>query len=294
MDLISEEIAALRLGDDGTPAATDRIRRALQSGEQRMIVAAAQLAGRSGDVDLVGDLTEGFERLLAGGQVADPVCLAKEAVLAALTELGHDDPDVYVRGMTVRQFDPVFGGQEETAGAVRSISVLKLPTTGLNNEDLVRALGLMMFDSSAHVRQNVVRALGASGSWEAILLIEVKLAAGDAEPGVLGECFLELLNADISRHLPVVTGYLSHSDLEVRVQAICTLTECRSVLGVEALIASFIPSTDWGDLEQTYLAFGRSRHETAADYLKKRLADGSKLESDLAVRALAQLGREKP
>jgi hypothetical protein len=71
-------------------------------------------------------------------------------------------------------------------GAVRSISALKLPTTGLNNEDLVRALGPMMFDSSAHVRQNVVRALGASGSWEAILLIEVKLAAGDTEPGFLG------------------------------------------------------------------------------------------------------------
>jgi hypothetical protein len=288
LDLIGEEIAALRLGDDGTPAAADRIRRALQSSEQRVVVAAAQLAGRSGDVDLVGDLTEGFERLLAGGQRADPVCLAKEAVLAALTELGHDNPDVYLRGITVRQFDPASGGAEETAGAVRSISALKLPTTGLNNEDLVRALGPMMFDSSAHVRQNVVRALGASGSWEAILLIEVKLAAGDTEPGVLGECFLELLNADINRHLPVVVGYLSNSDSEVRLQAICTLTECRSSLGVEALIASFTPFTSWGDSEQAYLAFGRSRHENAADFLNERLVNGAKLESDLARRSLAQ------
>jgi hypothetical protein len=117
VDLIGEEIAALRLGDDGTPTAADRIRRALQSSEQRVVVAAAQLAGRSRDVDLVGDLTEGFERLLAGGQGADPVCLAKEAVLAALSELGHDDPDVYLRGITVRQLDPAFGGPEETAGS---------------------------------------------------------------------------------------------------------------------------------------------------------------------------------
>jgi hypothetical protein len=59
-------------------------------------------------------------------------------------------------------------------------------------------------------------------------------------------------------------------------------------LGAEALIASFTPFTSWGDLEQAYLAFGRSRHENAADFLNERLGNGSKLESDLARRALAQ------
>lgn len=287
VDRIGEEIAALRLGDDGTAAAIGRIRTALRSGEQRLVVVGAQLSGRSGDVELAGDLVETFERLLAGGQSADPQCLAKEAVLAALTELGHDDPDIYMRGVGVRQFDPAFGGAEETAGAVRSISALKLPTTGLNTEDLVRALSPMLFDSSPHVRQNVVRALGACGYWEATLLIEIKLNAGDSEPGVLGECFLELLNADINRHLPTVTGYLHNFNSEIRLQAICTLTECRNALGVEALIKSFSPLTEPEDLEQAFLALGRSRHESAVNFLNDRLTNGSKIERDLAIRALA-------
>jgi hypothetical protein len=291
VDRINEEIIALRLGDDGSSAAVQRIRRALRAVEQRMVVAAAQLAGQSGDSQFASDLVDTFERLLAGIQGPDPLCLAKEAVLAALSELGHDDPDVYLRGLKVRQFDAAYGVPppgEESAGAVRSISALKLPATGLNTEDLVRSLGPMLFDSSPHVRQNVVRALGACGSWEAVLLIELKLTAGDGEPGVLGECFVELLNADIDRYLPLVTEYLNDSNPEVRLQAICTLTECRNPLGVEVLLAFLSPFTDSGDMEQIYLALGRCRHETATSFLNDSLGKGSKTEIDLARRALAQ------
>jgi hypothetical protein len=291
VDRIGEEIIALRLGDDGSSAATERIRRALRSVDQRIVVAAAQLAGQTGDTKFASDLVDTFERLLAGGQGADPLCRAKEAVLATLTELGHDDFDVYLRALKVRQFDPSSGVPppgEETAGAVRSISALKLPMTGLNTEDLVRSLGPMLFDSSPHVRQNVVRALGACGSWEAFVLIEVKLTAGDDEPGVLGECFSELLNADIGRYLEVVADYLNDFNPEIRLQAICTLTECRNPMGVEALLASLTSFTDSGDLEQIYQALGRSRHDIAINFLNDRLANGSKVEIDLSRHALAQ------
>jgi HEAT repeat protein len=291
VDRIGEEIIALRLGDDGSSAAIERIRQALRSVDQRIVVAAAQLAGQLGDTKFASDLVDTFERVLAGEQGPDPLCLAKEAVLAALSELGHDDPDVYLCGLKVRQFDPAYGVPppgEESAGAVRSISALKLPMTGLNTEDLVRSLGPMLFDSSPHVRQNVVRALGACGSWEAFVLIEVKLTAGDDEPGVLGECFSELLNADIGRYLSFVTEYLNDFNPEIRLQAICTLSECRDPLGAEALLASLSPFTESGDLEQIYLALGRCRHETANSFLNDSLDNGSKTEIDLARRALTQ------
>ncbi len=284
VDHVGQEVAALRVGADGTPAAFARIRVALSSNEQRMVVAGAQLAGQSAESRLAQDLVETFERLVAGGQSADPNCLAKVAVLVALTELGHDDPAVYLQGLRLRQHDP---GQE-TGGGVRSVSALKLPTAGLSTEDLIRTLAPMLFDSSPYVRQNVVRALAGCEYWESILLLELKVMVGDSDAGVLGECFIGLLNADFNRYLPTVAQHLDDFNSEVRLQAICTLSECRSPRGVETLIAWFNPLTDFSDVVQGYLALGRSRHELARGFLQGRSVDGSSPEQALATRALAQ------
>jgi hypothetical protein len=287
VDHVGQEVATLRLGNDGSPAAFARIRAALRSNEQRMVVAAAQLAGPSGESPFAPDLVETFERLVAGGQSADPLCRAKEAVLAALTELGHDNPEIYLQGLRLRQYDPAYGVPppgEETGGGVRSISALKLPTAGLSTEDLIRTLAPMLFDSS----QNVVRSLAGCQYWESILLLELKVMMGDSDAGVLGECFIGLLNADFDRHLPVVAEHLDDFNSEVRLQAICTLSECRSPRGVETLIAWFSPLTDFSDVVQGYLALGRSRHELAREFLQGQSLNGSSPEQALAIRALAQ------
>jgi HEAT repeat protein len=160
--------------------------------------------------------------------------------------------------------------------------------TGLSTEELIRTLAPMLFDSSPHVRQNVVRALAGCGYWESTLLIELKVVGGDPDPGVLGECFIELLNADIDRYLPLVTEHLDDFNSEIRIQAICTFSECRSARGVETLIASLNPFTEFSHLEQVYLALGRSRHEIATNFLNDRLTNGSKLEQACALRSLAQ------
>ena len=87
VDHVSQEVAALRTRNDGSPASFARIRAALSSNEQRMVVAGAQLAGQSGKSQLAQDLVENFERLVAFGQSADPHCRAKEAVLAPASNL---------------------------------------------------------------------------------------------------------------------------------------------------------------------------------------------------------------
>jgi hypothetical protein len=289
VDRVGEAIAALRAANDGTADAVERIRAALTGREPRLITAAARLTGESLYESLVGDLLQTVERLATGGQPADPQCHAKEAILVALKALGHEDPEVFLRGLAIHQFDPAFGSPppgEETAGGVRAASALALPATTLNVQALLRALGPLLFDTSPYVRQEVVRALGACSCWEAALLLEVKVKAGDAEAAVIGECFIELLNLDAERYLALVVKELDAANRTLRLQAVCALSECRNPLGMHALIASCTEFVGPDDLEMRFFALGRSRHDAAASYLEDRVGHGSVIERDLARRAI--------
>ncbi len=137
------------------------------------------------------------------------------------------------------------------------------------------------------MRQDTVRAVGSCATWEAILLLETKLRGGDEEPAVLGECQLELLNADAERYLPLSLHQLNRGR-EIRFQTICALSECRNPLATKALIDSCGKVVDESDLEERYLALGRSRHEVAHDFLQDRLANGTETEQALAIRAVRE------
>jgi hypothetical protein len=100
---------------------------------------------------------------------------------------------------------------------------------------------------------------------------------------------LELLNADIERYLPLVFNGL-HGGCEIRFQTLCALSECRDQLGPKALIDSCEKAIDESDLEERYLALGRSRHEVAHKFLQDRLINGTDTERALATRALRGSG----
>jgi hypothetical protein len=287
-DPISNAIAKLRESDDGTPAAKERMRSAILGTHPQLIVAGARLAAQSNHVDLIDDLECAFDRLVDSGSKSDPGCRAKDAIVTALISLEHNDPDFYLRGLGIVQLEPALGGPEETAGPIRSLCALRLPTTALGTEAVLQALTPLLFDASPHVRQDTVRAIGSCSTWEATLLLETKLRGGDdVAAGVAGECMLELLHADAERYLPLIVQNLGGGH-EIRFQTICALSECRNPLATQALIDSCDTAVDGSDLEERYLALGRSRHEVAREFLQDRFANGTQTERALATRALGQ------
>jgi HEAT repeat protein len=282
-DPISNAIANLRESNDGTPAAKERVRSAILGTHPRLIVARAQLAAQSNHVDLAIDLVQAVTRLLDSGAILDPYCRAKEAILNALTLFGHSDPELFVRGLNFTQHEQ----GEETGVPIRSLCALYIPNLALGPESLLKLLTPLLFDPSPQVRQNTIRAIGFCVTWEATLLLEMKLRGGDEEPAVGGECMLELVNADAERYLPLVVQDL-RGGYEIRFQAICALSECRNPLAAKALIDSCGNAVDGSDLEERYFALGRSRHEIAREFLQDRLTNGNETERALATRLLRE------
>ena len=265
---------SLRISNDGSPAALDRVRKTLKGTDPYLIAAAAKLCAVSGYEALRDELVTTFDRLVGRGQLGDPNCQAKGAVLDALKVLGHDDPAVYLSRVRLFQYDPSWGKPEETAGIVRSIGALALVESSIPFEQLLCALGPLLFDASPRVRSDAVRALGACGRWEANLLIELKVIAGDSDPMVYGDCFVELLNYDASRYLGLVTPFIDSEDSDLRLQAACSLSESSNPQGTEALIESCGDQVETPDLEMRFLAVGRSRHDIALPFLLEQLQRG--------------------
>jgi len=81
--------------------------------------AAATIAAGQELHALEKELEETFTRFLVDPLKTDPGCRAKLAAADALRKLDARAPDVYVRGVAVRQLEPTFGPPIDTAAPVR-------------------------------------------------------------------------------------------------------------------------------------------------------------------------------
>src|SRR6266566_3450965 len=101
---------------------------------EQELAALEELRARAGDpsvVDslrkaLVPDLLAALDRFFLDPVKSDPQCWAKNALVQALATLGHEEAAVFVRGLRHIQMEPVWGGQEDTAAALRGNSALAL------------------------------------------------------------------------------------------------------------------------------------------------------------------------
>src|SRR5579862_135441 len=102
------------------------LRTALRDRNNFLVSKAAAIAGELGIRELIPDLAAAFERFLRDPAKSDPQCWAKNAIAKALKDLNYHEPDFYVRGLKHIQLEPVWGGQEDSAAALRGACVLAL------------------------------------------------------------------------------------------------------------------------------------------------------------------------
>src|SRR5207253_2656163 len=132
------------------------LRKALKERNNFLVAKAAGIAGDLGLQELVPDLLAAFDRFLANAVKSDPQCWAKNAIVKALKDLGHDDAAVFIRGMRHVQLEPVWGDVSDTAANLRGACAIALTGCVLDKITLLTHLIDLLADPEKPARIDAV------------------------------------------------------------------------------------------------------------------------------------------
>jgi HEAT repeat protein len=260
-DAVEEKIAAVERLRAAPAGAVELLREALRDRNNLVCSKAAAVAGDLLLRELIPELVEAFDRFLKDAAKSDPQCWAKNAIVKALKDLGHDDPAVFLRGIAHRQ---TFIDAEST---LRGACALALVACSLPRDAILIHLADALADAEMRVRIDVARAIGQLPGQDTILALRVKAQAGDKEPAVTGQCFLSLLGMDARAAIPFVARFLTGPDEDVRFEAAAALGECPEALAVETLIARWRVERSAEMKRAIVLSLGVSRMPEAKAFL---------------------------
>jgi HEAT repeat protein len=237
---LEDKLAALRelRGRTLTDEQKAELRKRIGDRSNLVVAAASAIAAENALVEMSKDMESAFDRFLVNPLKDDKLCRAKVAIVQALDKLEHPDTDVFRKAARHVQFEPVWGGTEDSAPPLRAAAVVALARA--EGSGSLPVLVDALADPAKDVRIAAASALGAVGSQGAGLVLRFKARVGDRDPDVLSECLGGLLAVDPAENL--------------------------------ALVAEFLDPSDPASCEASALALGRSRLPEALDPLKSCLA----------------------
>ncbi len=267
-----EKLSALR----GVPhaEAAVAIRKALADRVNLVVAKAANLAAELNLRDALPELRAAFHRLFEDAVKRDPQCWGKNAVGKALKELEHREAATYLRGAVHIQMEPVWGGQEDTAGPLRGICLLALPACpDIERPQVLRYLVNALTEPAPAVRADAARALTEMQGDDCALLLRLKARAGDTEPAVTGQVLECLLALERSPALPFVQAFLEPGDQSAE-EAALAIGGSRLAAGVPILQGAW-KTARGAEFRQAILrALSISRHDSALQFLHALAAEG--------------------
>jgi hypothetical protein len=188
---------------------------------------------------LLPEVLSAFDRFFVDPVKSDPQCWAKNALVKALVKLECRDATVYLRGLRHTQEEPVWGGQSDTAGALRGTCTHALVACeGLNDIALLNILLEPLLDQDKTVRMEAARAIGQVGGVSAVLLLKLRILLRKEVPEVLGACFSALLGMEHNDRLSaisLVADFLDDGE-EAAAEAAFALAETHEPAALTALI----------------------------------------------------------
>ena len=217
---LAKQIAGLNeLRTDPDSASTlQQLRAGLDDRSPHVVRKSAELCGEFNKAELLPDLLAVFGRLFVNPIKKDPGCVAKTAVAEALVKLDCQDIEAYRQGVRHQQYEPVWGGQEDTAAQLRAICAAGMVGCATRME-AIRCFADLLADPYKVARIGGARAISGLGSWEGVPLLRLKLQLGDEDAEVVGECCSALLAIAPGDGLELATDLLSSPDSDVRIQA---------------------------------------------------------------------------
>jgi HEAT repeat protein len=269
------------------PAAQAKLVKALGNSSNYLVSKAAAVVADLQLSALIPDLIAAFDRFLRDPVKTDSQCWAKIAIAKALKELGHRDPGVFLRGIAHIQMEPVFGGRQDTAGAVRSACALALVDCQLDDFEILSRLADLLLDAEASVRVDAALAMAQLGSPGGALLLRLKARLGDTEPEVTGQCLFSLLSLGGSDAVAFVGGFLDHDDPQVRIEAAAALGAGRDPAALALVLERYRRERDPDLRHAIVTAAGASPIPAAADFLLAVIAEADQGLALAAIEALA-------
>jgi hypothetical protein len=282
---IEEQLAALSNLSFATEAAvaTGILQKCLASKVGLVVSRAAKKTAELARRELVPDLLGGYDRMFVNPEKTDPQCWGKNAIAEALVAMEYSGAAPFLRGATYIQMEPVWGGSEDTAPALRGICLLALAgCLEVPRLDLLRFYVDRLLDKDKTVRREVLRALEQMGGADCGLLLRLKARLGDKEPEVVGQALESLLHLEPEVGVPFAGEFLKSAGPEIQEEAALALGMARSLAAVRLLIETWGQSRDLMILR----ALGLSRLPEAFDLLIEVVSRGGTRERAAALEAL--------
>ncbi|MBF6594513.1 MAG: HEAT repeat domain-containing protein [Thermaceae bacterium] len=260
------QVTQLRKGEP-TPEAAKKLETLLAKEDGPVIARVAELALEWGLFEIQKALVAAFERLKAGGSDLDPQCWGKLALINSLQSLGWPDADVYVSGCRTVQPEPVWGGQEDSAPALRAKSALALSgCAGISYERAVDVFVRLLADPAWNVRAAAAQAIAGFGYPQAAPLLKLRVLVGDSEPRVIGVCLDGLLHLTGKDAVPFVQELLEPPNA-VSLEAICALAAANIPEATRAAIQSWNKFIEARARKAIIAAFASSPTLEATEFL---------------------------
>lgn len=287
LDALRERLTA---GAALDAAVVEQLRKALGHKNNFLVAKAAKLAADAEIAALLADVLAAFERFFEDAAKSDPQCWAKNALSKALVKLEHRGKDAYLRGMRHHQMEPVWGGQSDTAGALRGTCTLALvDCPGISDAELLAALLEPLTDTDKTVRVEAARALGQVGGVSAALLLRLLALRGSHEPEaeVMGAVYSSLLGLEGTAAIPLVARALEDGG-ETAGEAAFALADMRNAEALKALLARLSEGADAWFGSVLLSAIAVTRLPEAMDFLLAMIAD-DKREAAEAIEAIGRI-----
>lgn len=280
-----DELAALRAASS-PESAVEPLQKALKDRSNYLVSKAAALAGELRLTVLAPDLLRAFDRFMESPVKTDPQCWAKDAIVKALKDLGHDDPAVFLRGIVHVQMEPVYGGSVDTALTLRGSCALALVACALDRQTILTRLVDLLADQTP-VRIDAIRALGQCPGHDTALLLRLKALLGDEASEVSGACFDVLLEIAPGESVPFVARFLGAKNPEVQVEAAAALAASLEPAAIEALKQCFAGRGEV-ELKMAILrALAGSRQIAGAEFLLSVVEESTSAHAVIAIQSLA-------
>ncbi len=276
-------------------AAIEQLRKALQDRNNYFVSKAAAIAAELQLAELAPDLLAAFDRFLIDPVKTDPQCWAKNAIAKALKDLGHRGPAVFLRGISHVQLEPVWGGREDSATALRGACALALVDCHLDDLEILMHLADALADAEKPVRIDAAIAIAQLGRPEGALLLRLKAMLGDREPEVTGQCFAALLGLEPKESVQFIGRFLKASDPDVRLEAAAALAQSREQQGLQLAIEFWHRPLPPEARHALLPSFGASPLSESAEFLLSIVSKGAHGlgTDDLAAAALAALAASR-
>jgi hypothetical protein len=266
------------------PPDAEAVREALGSKTGALVAAAARLVAHRELRELLKELPGAFLRLSERPAERDPGCRGKIAIAKTLRQLDEWEDEVFVRGITLVQEEPVWGGKEDTAAELRAECAMAFAHAG--RSDALDVLADLLADSQRFARAAAAQALGDTGRPDASALLRYKVRIGDPEPEVISACLASILALAPRTALPFFASLLEKRD-ERATAAALALGESRLATAVPLLVKWCEQTTAAQRGSAGYLALALLRDEEATSYLLGRVREADAPDAVAAGKAIA-------